>query len=289
MCVIIAKPKGKIVPENYIREAWKCNRDGGGFAFVNNGNIKIIKVLKSVDNFITSYRKHIENEEEKAILLHFRIKTHGEVSIKNTHPFYVHQNLAFAHNGIIGSHSHNREISDTLEFRDEVLKQLPKDFYKNNGMKKLIESYINYSKLAFLDSNEDLYIFNEEKGSWEDGIWYSNLSYRPYVTTVVQKPYNSYNSRERNNYWGNGYPDAWGDDGHDWPYKNNVIPLKTNKEICQSLNTISEERFKNKTITKQAISEKPIFCSQCGIRCYLSHEEVLGLCSLCAETIRWNR
>ena len=32
MCIIIVKPKGKVIPESFIREQWLTNPDGAGFA-----------------------------------------------------------------------------------------------------------------------------------------------------------------------------------------------------------------------------------------------------------------
>jgi hypothetical protein len=52
-------------------------------------------------------------------------------------------------------------------------------------MKDLIESRIGYSKLIFLDRHGNHNIFNEHKGVWDDGVWYSNTSYKPYVAPVT--------------------------------------------------------------------------------------------------------
>ena len=52
-------------------------------------------------------------------------------------------------------------------------------------VKDLIESRIGYSKLIFLDRHGNHNILNESKGVWDDGVWYSNTSYKPYVAPVT--------------------------------------------------------------------------------------------------------
>jgi hypothetical protein len=50
---------------------------------------------------------------------------------------------------------------------------------------ELVEGRIGYSKLVFLDRHGNHKIMNESKGIWDDGVWYSNDSYQPYVAPVV--------------------------------------------------------------------------------------------------------
>jgi len=44
----------------------------------------------------------------------------------------------------------------------------------------LIEEYIGYSKLTFLDTSNKLYIYNEDKGEWFEGVWFSNTGHKEY-------------------------------------------------------------------------------------------------------------
>jgi hypothetical protein len=69
----------------------------------------------------------------------------------------------------------------------------------------LIEGRIGYSKLVFLDRHGNHKIMNEHKGTWDDGVWYSNDSYKPYVAPVT-----TYD---------------WKDSKYDW--KKNVTTIRT--------------------------------------------------------------
>jgi hypothetical protein len=62
------------------------------------------------------------------------------------------------------------------------------------AIKHLIEERIGYSKLIFLDRHGKHEIFNEDKGLWDEGIWYSNSSYKPKiaVTTTNVSKYDTY-------------------------------------------------------------------------------------------------
>ncbi|NDB59608.1 hypothetical protein EB001_14345, partial [bacterium] len=87
---------------------------------------------------------------------------------------------------------------------------------------ELIESRIGYSKLVFLDRHGNHKIMNESKGTWDDGVWFSNTSYKPYVapaTTSVS---------------------GWDDLEYDWRksksytpywYTKNVAPIKKKSTI----------------------------------------------------------
>jgi hypothetical protein len=129
---------------------------------------------------------------EHQALIHFRIKTHGVVDATNCHPFMITNNFAFIHNGTISGHG-TPQLSDTYMFNEDILKPM----VAQHGIKMLwqpytkalIEEYIGWSKLIFLDSKGNFNIYNEAKGEWSDGVWYSNASYKPKVT---HKSYGGY-------------------------------------------------------------------------------------------------
>jgi len=119
--------------------------------------------------------------------MHFRIGTHGLKNKANTHPFYINNNLAVAHNGIllnlpginkiINMINFTEPRSDTAIFVDTVLKKLPPDFYQQQEFKSLLEDYAiqNHSKFVLLDNQGKYVILNEKAGYWENGIWYSSI------------------------------------------------------------------------------------------------------------------
>lgn len=176
MCIIVLNKKG-LIPENTLKTCYESNPDGMGLMYAKNGRIKIIKELTDFDKFYVSYMK-IRIKHKGNIALHFRIRTAGNVNEKNLHPFFVNQNLAFMHNGILDIDVPIKsKVSDTIIFNEHILKNLPNDFLNYHGNIELIKNYITHSKLLFMDSYGDVTIINEDEGNWLKDNWYSNFSY----------------------------------------------------------------------------------------------------------------
>lgn len=178
MCIAIYKPRSVEIPKETLAQCFSSNPDGAGFMFAEKGRLNIQKGFFSFNEFWEAYEKH----QDKHAAIHFRIKTHGKIDEVNCHPFRINTTLGFIHNGTISGHG-TTEHSDTYMFNEEVIKPMMKRFGKNaiydDTIKTLIEKYIGWSKLVFLDNYGDYQIFNEASGNWHNGAWYSNHSYRP--------------------------------------------------------------------------------------------------------------
>ena len=185
MCIAIYKPEEKIISKATLQECYSSNPDGAGFMFADDKQLNIEKGFFSFDSFYNAYKKH----QDKKVVIHFRIKTHGEINKTNCHPFAVNSSLAFVHNGIISGLDGDKTLSDTIHFNEQILQPLVNKWGNlalfQDPMINLLETRIGYSKLIFLDRHGNHKIMNEHKGEWDDGIWYSNNSYKPYVPPVV--------------------------------------------------------------------------------------------------------
>lgn len=191
MCVAIVKPADKIITEETLRLCFKQNPDGCGFAYVNlDGNIIIYKSM-DFDPFYAEYQAAIAACPQSPFLIHFRIKTHGTKDIFNCHPFQINEDMVFIHNGVINAAPAcpDKRKSDTQMFNETVLQSLPEGWFDCAGIHTLIEKYIDYSKLAVLHRRNggEIRLYNEEKGSWEDGVWFSNTLWKPRQTYHVVK------------------------------------------------------------------------------------------------------
>jgi len=195
MCIILAKPASKEVSKETLLECWNSNSDGAGYMYNANGTLRIKKGFFSFDSFYQSYKDSVVGRNRKAVI-HFRIKTHGEVNKENCHPFNVNTDVAFAHNGIISNVStkDNKDFSDTWHFNEKILKPLVTkypDILENPECQMLLDAFIGASKLAFLTAQDKMFIVNHEAGVFDDGVWYSNRSYLPAkvynYTSKVQK------------------------------------------------------------------------------------------------------
>jgi len=161
-----------------------------------DGQLVVNKGLMTFEDFKEAYEPH----KSKECVLHFRIKTHGETNAENTHPFLIDSDLGMVHNGIISKVDTKSDPSksDTYHFTDFHLHRFRQDnpyFFLNPIYKELIEDYIGFSKLIFMDKDGNVEIFNESKGVWDAGCWFSNTSYKPY-----SPPQNNWKSRKQNNF-----------------------------------------------------------------------------------------
>jgi glutamine amidotransferase len=184
MCIAIYKPEEKIISKATLQECYSANPDGAGFMFAEDKQLHIQKGYFNFDSFYDAYKQH----QDKKVVIHFRIKTHGEINETNCHPFAVNNSLAFVHNGIINGLDGDKKLSDTIHFNEQILQPLVNKWGNlalfQDPMINLIENRIGYSKLIFLDRHGNHKIMNEGKGQWDDGVWYSNNSYKPYVAPV---------------------------------------------------------------------------------------------------------
>jgi hypothetical protein len=187
MCIAIYKPEGKEIERETLERCYDTNPDGAGYMFHKNDKLYVKKGFFSFSEFWQSYRR----DRTKECVIHFRIKTHGQINKDNCHPYMVNDKFAFVHNGVISGYIDTNK-SDTWLFNEDVIQPFVNK-WGNLGLfedpvKKLIESRIGYSKLIFMDNTGNTKIFNEDKGYWDDGVWYSNGGYRKPVPVVAKPP-----------------------------------------------------------------------------------------------------
>jgi len=192
MCIAISKPAGSIISKETLQRCFTANPDGAGFMYATGSKVKIRKGFFTFDEFYNAYKPH----EHKACAIHFRIKTHGAVEVSNCHPFYVTSEVGFIHNGIISKHGGNVNKSDTRDFNEKVLRPMVKSFgttiIHSPQIQPLVESYIGFSKLVFMDKDSNMTIYNEASGNYNDNVWYSNHSWeepKPYTYTGASSGY----------------------------------------------------------------------------------------------------
>lgn len=202
MCIIVMKPADTTLSKKALQIMWDNNPDGAGFMFAENGNLVIKKGMMTFKAFYSAYKAA---GPERKMVIHFRIKTHGAKNAEMTHPFWITQDkLGMAHNGVLSALSKEAtgDESDTA-----LLARRITDAYSNPLLaikhpfhQEMIESYIGYNKLVFMDGEGDTYIYNEAKGTWFEGCWYSNDGYKSNswkkysATSYTSDYYSSYNN-----------------------------------------------------------------------------------------------
>ena len=212
MCIIIAKNKNnnKLPTKENLKNSFEYNCDGAGFMYVNNNKVVIDKGYMDEKSFLNRFDylcKRYNNFKNKALVIHCRIGTSSGNTKENTHPYiisnkekelhatYITSELGIAHNGIIHDYTPTEKkptINDTQNFIIHYLFPIYsnfKDFYKIKSLRNGIEKITN-SKFALLDKNENLYLIGDFIK--ENGIFYSNTSYKPFINYKYSNYYDNY-------------------------------------------------------------------------------------------------
>lgn len=202
MCLAIFKPAKVAVPEANLHQGWIRNPDGGGFAYVHKGKVHVVKGLMTWKDFLAAYLAASSKFKDSPFLIHFRIRSLGDKSDSNTHPFMFKYG-ALIHNGTIDGTGakHAEGKSDTALFAEKVGDYL--DYENTHKHKKEWDEALSaYNKVVILYNDKKHLILNEDQGKWDGDVWYSNpWSYRP-----VQQQNNNYVNSKAIDPWENmGY------------------------------------------------------------------------------------
>jgi len=243
MCIICAKPSRVDLPsEETISRMFYRNPDGAGIMYTHNGSVKIVKGLMTLNEFFDAldFIKDEIDTNEEAMVLHFRIGTAGGNIPANTHPYPITDSLAqlqalrvvtnigVAHNGIIHNTPRRKDINDTMEYimaQLAPLKRAVPKFYQNKHLMAMIKNAIT-SKMAFLTA--DKYIYTIGDFIEDNGLLYSNSTYKAYEYRNFHYSYSYPKGSEDTGYWMTGWSDDYYGDDYGNAYLSegrNIIPL----------------------------------------------------------------
>lgn len=191
MCIAVAKPADVQLPETSILEnCFMSNPDGGGFSFVKNNVVHIVKGLMTIEEYLYAL-KEANLKQRDAILYHFRIATTGSVVPENCHPFPLSNKVddlkatehkgecSLIHNGVLGYTTDKKDdLSDTQQFTRDLA-----DLGGYKALKSLrriinLVAHESSSKFAVLTKFSTIWMmghFQKHKG-----IFYSNSTYQDY-------------------------------------------------------------------------------------------------------------
>ena len=186
MCIIIYKPKGKVLDKSILERCYHKNSDSWGFMYAEDNKICIDKNTTSFKNFWKRWKAH----QERQAVLHFRIKTRGLVNKKNAHPYLVTPTFGFAHNGTLSCGTLQSDKSDSLTFMEEYLVPLTKEiknFHYSETLLKVLDEHIKPSRMVFMFGDGRVHILGESRyqACWNDGIWYSNDGFKERKAVVT--------------------------------------------------------------------------------------------------------
>lgn len=193
MCLIAAMPRDTKDStfadlQEYLRESWRINKDGAGFAFALDGKLSILKPFFSLDNLLASLKGSWSKVKGKSdLIVHLRYATHGALTSKNTHPHSLAKGkVALAHNGVIPGFGSpvtvKNGISDTRHYCRYALRDLTESELLSKEALAVIEEDIGRTnKFALLGSDGRMRLVNAKAGYFVDGVWYSSYPSKPYV------------------------------------------------------------------------------------------------------------
>ena len=183
MCVICYAPAGTIPTEEHLQNSNQSNPDGFGWAVRTDDGIITGRTMdsdKGIDRFLDLRGKWMQYDAT----YHARITTHGETTIDNAHPFRVgDKRSVLFHNGTLPINLPKGETrSDTRIFAEDRLTHMGLEVLDHKKRRKGLEKWMQYSKMVIMTERYDMrrqtYILNEEYGKWDNGMWWSNDSYK---------------------------------------------------------------------------------------------------------------
>lgn len=186
MCIIIAKPKGmKAIPLKNIYQGCENNPDSF-WIYASNGDKTTVVKYNDYRTMLDAIHKY--NNPEWLLVIHARIATHWAIDFINQHPYPLTNDIKqvvnwqkwkwkwFMHNGILSEFGADKRYSDSIDFGVQ--------FLSKTENKDVVEKKIwPWNKIVVMDGAE-LTIYNEGAGVYDNGVWYSNNSYK-------QTPFNN--------------------------------------------------------------------------------------------------
>ena len=196
MCIIVLKPQKEIVGKKTLETCYENNNHSCGVvAYYNNFAIgfKDLKFDSLYKQYINKINELKWDRRKILELWHFRIKSKGDLSIANAQPFFLtddkgHFVGAFAHNGTM-LHFGEGDISDSREVAEQIIPKLPPNWWEDESMKKVMLAILGNGRGVFIAPTGKYVIFNADKGEWDNGVWYSNTSYKPYTRSYTGYSY----------------------------------------------------------------------------------------------------
>jgi hypothetical protein len=204
MCTFFVKKPKQVLKQDHFNTIIENNPQGFGFVYTTGDRLVIVKSAKpDAKQLWNKYQDAVAKYPQSHFIGHGRIATGSNVDYENTHPFLINKGLVFVHNGIIRQFPSTAKRSDTYQYMEQVLRKLPRDFYKQKAIMDLIGRDIVGSKFAFLTIDNKVYIVNEHAcvTDTETGVLFSNSNYKPsewldYGGTKIHK----YDSKKTNKY-----------------------------------------------------------------------------------------
>lgn len=176
MCILIDHPANTNFNDTLLADFYDFNSDGFGAMYAEAGKLVIVKTLGTPAEIEAIYKKELAHRD---CIIHYRMKTHGDIDLDNCHPYRINDDIWMAHNGILSmGNPINKAKSDTWHFIEYILRPAlngDPDLIFDQDYQDYLSSMIGGSnKFAFMHSSGQSVIINEHAGVRHQGAWLSN-------------------------------------------------------------------------------------------------------------------
>lgn len=180
MCTFFVKSPKQTIKKEHFTTIIENNPQGFGFVYTTGTKLVIVK--SASPNLESMWKKFCDAESKypkSHFIGHGRIATGSNINSDNTHPFLVSKSLAMVHNGILRQFPSTAQKSDTVQYIEQVLRKLPKNFTSNRAILDMIGRDITGSKFAFLSVDNKVTIINRHQCviDTQTGVLFSNRNY----------------------------------------------------------------------------------------------------------------
>lgn len=201
MCILIQHPANTAFTDELLLDFYQHNPDGFGAVYAENGELVVIKTLGKPDEIKAIYHEVLKGRE---CIIHYRMKTHGDIDLDNCHPYHVTDDIWMAHNGILSmGNPIDPRRSDTWHFIEYILRPAltanPELIFDVDYQDYIGDMIGTSNKFAFMHSDGRSVIINESAGVNHEGAWLSNT----YAWSAAKYGHGFKSTRRYD--WDNGY------------------------------------------------------------------------------------
>lgn len=300
MCTFFVKKPNQTLKRKHFYNIIENNPQGFGFVYTTGLKLVIVKsATPDPDKMWKQYCDAESRYPKSHFIGHGRIATGSNLNSENTHPFMVNKGLSMVHNGILRQFPSTAQKSDTVQYIEQVIRKLPKDFYKNQSIMDMIGRDITGSKFAFLSVDNRVFIVNKHACviDKETGILFSNSNYKAtewfdYGGQKVHK--NTFNKKDKKK-----YKHSYNQSGFDFHVDSDCCEIKhlsSDKDwsLCEEcLEWVDGDSYSTAyRMCKDCVNyygldskntEGLHYCDDCGMNVSSKIVEDWRLCDLCAD------
>lgn len=176
MCILIHHPANVSFSDELLNDFYAHNSDGFGAMYSEGGKLVVVKTLGKPQEINALYKDALKGRE---CIIHYRMKTHGDIDMENCHPYKVTDEIWMAHNGILSmGNPVDKSKSDTWHFIKYILRPAleanPALIFDVDYQLYLEDMIGGSNKFAFMHSSGKSVVLNYDAGVEHEGAWLSN-------------------------------------------------------------------------------------------------------------------